>query len=1164
MKKWGLLFFLFCSYAFINDAKGQNITNEGTDFWAVFPTHDPSGTNLAKIRLYITSKSSSEVSLYVGTRRILTQSVEPNVAVPIDVPRELAYIEAGDGNQVLQARGIRIVVTEGRPKVAVYAHIFAGFRSAATLVLPVESLGQNYYSMNYTQSLNDRSTNKNFIVLVATEDDTRLLIHMKGSSQKISINLPKAGDVFEYLPSGLQDLTGTFVEIDKSYANNCDKRFAMFSGSTSVTIGGECAQSLDPLYQQLYPTTSWGKTYGVVPFIGRYYALRIVAEEDGTIVNFNNQTFTLNKGEYYNTDQFLSTPMFVKANKNVSVAQYALSQACGNVFGPPLGDPEMVILNPVEFNIKAVTLFSSKLERITERYLNVFIKTTAASSFRIDGRAVGGWKQMPSDPSYSYNQFQVIDTTFSITANEGFNAMAYGFGPTESYAYSAGTNLAANNFLLINNGTTNNDAPNACINQVSTFKITLDYRAINIKWKLDGLPARDYTPVPVEVQTSRGTSYVYEYDIKSTFTEIQKHQMVVTVQKPDEGNCFSGAVDYEFTFDVYPLPKPRNNIVEFPCPDTEIQFSDRNSDSQIPDKPVNKWLWDFGDGTTSTEQNPVHTYTKSGVFYVKFFAGVDDGCLSDVLIKKVTVKPKITPKIDLNPTGCVDVDVLFKDVSTVEETGTIIAREWDFGDGSKSSENNVSHKYAASGTYTVRLTVTSNTECVNFITQTILINNSPKPDFNLPDACIKDVAIFKNTSVDGEAGSGALTYVWNYGDNTVPAANNTSTTLDGAHNYKNAGTYTVTLTATNNNGCVFTKTQVFTVNGAVITPDFTIKNGDNLCSNQEIVLVSNSSVNSGRITKIEFFMSAESVNSGKADIIDTNPNPTKEYASYKYPAFTSTAAQTFTITMIAYSGGDCYAQTTKTITVKPSPALVFDVVPPICFNAGLTKITQAAEKLGVQGVGQFSGEGITSDGMFDPAAAGIGTHLITYTFSGQNACTESLTQNIVVFPSPTLTIDKEIFILIGGQKKIEATATGSGLTYKWSPSIGLDRDDVLTPTMQGDNDRLYTLTVTSDQGCATSQTVMLNILRVVEPYTAFSPNGDNTNDTWGIKYIDSYPDVEVEIFNRYGQKVFYSRGYKIPFDGNFNNQALPVGVYYYIINPNIGTKKVTGSLTIIR
>jgi gliding motility-associated-like protein len=1164
MKKWGLLFLLFCSYAFLNDAKGQNITNEGTDFWVVFPTHDPSGTNLAKIRLYITSKSSSEVSVYVGDNRILTQSVEPNVAVPIDVPRDLAYIDEKEKLNVLPGRGIRVLVTEGRPKVAVYAHIYAGFRSAATLVLPVESLGQNYYSMNYTQSLNSNSANRNFIVLVATEDDTRLLIHMKGSSQKISIHLPKAGDVYEYLPNGLQDLTGTFVEIDKSYANNCDKRFAMFSGSTSVTIGGDCAQSLDPLYQQLYPTTSWGKTYGVVPFIGRYYALRIVAEEDGTIVNFNNQTFTLNKGDFYNTDQFLSTPMFVKANKNVSVAQYALSQACGNVSGPPLGDPEMVILNPVEFNIKAVTLFSSKLERITEQYLNVFIKTTATSSFRIDGRAVGNWQRMPTDPTYSYVQFRVIDSTFRITANEGFNAMAYGFGPTESYAYSAGTNLAANNFLLINNGTTKIDAPNACINQESSFKITLDYKAINIKWKLDDLPARDYTPVPLEVQTSRGTSYVYEYDIKSTFTEIRKHQMVVTVQKPDEGNCFSGAVDYEFTFDVYPLPKPRSNVPEFGCPDTEIQLTDRDSDSQIPDKPVNKWLWDFGDGATSTEQNPVHTYTKAGDYLVKFFAGVDDGCLSDVLVKKITIRPKITPKMELSPIGCVNVDLLFKDLSTVEAAGTIASREWDFGDGNKSTLETGNHKYAASGTYIVMLTVTSNTGCVNVVTQTVLIKNSPKPDFILPDACTKDEAIFKNTSVDGESGSGAMTYIWDFGDSSVPAANNRSTATDGSHNYRNAGTYTVTLTATNSNGCIFIKTQTFTVNGSVITPDFTVKNSGDLCSNQELVLLSNSTVNSGRITKIEFYMGAESVSSGRADITDTDPNATKEYTSYKYPAFTSTASQTFTITMIAYSGTDCYAQITKTITVKPSPALVFDVVPPICVNAGVTKITQAAEKLGVPGVGQYSGNGITPDGMFDPAAAGIGTHLITYTFSGQNACTESLTQNIVVFPSPTLTIDKEIFILIGGEKKIDATATGTGLTYKWSPSTGLDRDDVLTPTMQGDNDRLYTLTVTSDLGCSTSQTVMLNILRVVEPYTAFSPNGDNTNDTWGIKYIDSYPDVEVEIFNRYGQKVFYSRGYKKPFDGNFNNQALPVGVYYYIINPNIGTKKVTGSLTILR
>ncbi|MEJ7558255.1 MAG: PKD domain-containing protein [Pedobacter sp.] len=1164
MKNWALVFLLLCSYAFVNCAKGQNISNEGTNFWAVFPTHDPSGTNLARIRLYITAKASSEVTIYVGNTPILRKSVEPNVAVPIDVPRSAAYIDSADRNKVLSGRGIRIQVTEGRPKVAVYAHIYAGFRSAATLVLPVESLGQKYYSMNYTQSENRNSTNRNFIVLVATEDNTRLLIHMKGSSQKISVHLPKAGDVYEYLPNGLNDLTGTFVEVDKAYANNCDKRFAMFSGSTSVTIGGSCAQSLDPLYQQLYPTTSWGRTYGVVPFINRYYALRIVAEQDGTVINFNRRSVTLKAGEFYTTEEFLSEPMFVTANKNISVAQYALSQACGNVSGPPLGDPEMVILNPVEFNIKSVTLFSSTLEAISVKYLNVFIKTAAVSSFRIDGRRVGGWQQMPENPSYSYVQFQVIDSTFKISANDGFNAVAYGFGSTESYAYSAGTNLAANNFLLINNAITKIDAPNACINQASSFKITLDYKAVSITWKLDNLPAREYTPVPQEVQTSRGVSYIYEYDEKSTFTEISKHQMLVTVVKPDDGNCFSGAIDYEFDFDVYPLPIATALIDLNPCPDTEIQFTDDNSDSQISDKPVNRWLWDFGDGQTSTEQNPTHVYVRSGVFEVKFFAGVDDGCLSDVFTKKVTVKPLITPLFTVNETGCVNTDLLFTDASTVENGSTITSREWDFGDGKKATTNNVNHQYVASGIYTVKLTVRSSDGCINTTTKSVTILKVPTPDFSLPDACTSDIVIFPNLSTDADASSGPLTYVWDFGDGTVPAASNRSTEKNGSHQFATAGTYTVSLTGTNVSGCSFTKTQVFTVNGAVITPSFTVKNEANLCSNQEITLINTSTVNSGKITRVEFYRGANGAPNGQPDISDTSPNNTKEYNTFKYPAFTTPIARTFTITMIVYSGTSCYEQVTKTITLKPSPALVFDPVPPICYNAGVTQITQAKETLGVAGVGIFSGTGITADGLFDPARAGVGTHLITYTYNGQNTCAESITQNVVVYPSPTVTLDKEIFLLIGGQKRIEASASGNGLTYKWTPSIGLDRDDVLNPVVQGDDDRLYTLTVTSNQGCSTSQTIMINILRAVEPYTAFSPNGDSVNDTWSIKYIDSYPDVEVEIFNRYGQKVFYSRGYKNPFDGNFNNQALPVGVYYYIINPNIGTKKVTGSLTILR
>jgi gliding motility-associated-like protein len=80
----------------------------------------------------------------------------------------------------------------------------------------------------------------------------------------------------------------------------------------------------------------------------------------------------------------------------------------------------------------------------------------------------------------------------------------------------------------------------------------------------------------------------------------------------------------------------------------------------------------------------------------------------------------------------------------------------------------------------------------------------------------------------------------------------------------------------------------------------------------------------------------------------------------------------------------------------------------------------------------------------------------------------------------------------------------------------------------------------------------------------FTPNNDGINDYWNIKGIENYPTVMVQIFNRYGQKVFESRGYNQPFDGLSNGAQLPTGVYYYIINLNANCSLVSGSLTLIR
>jgi len=89
-------------------------------------------------------------------------------------------------------------------------------------------------------------------------------------------------------------------------------------------------------------------------------------------------------------------------------------------------------------------------------------------------------------------------------------------------------------------------------------------------------------------------------------------------------------------------------------------------------------------------------------------------------------------------------------------------------------------------------------------------------------------------------------------------------------------------------------------------------------------------------------------------------------------------------------------------------------------------------------------------------------------------------------------------------------------------------------------------------------------LSSIDIANAFTPNGDGINDYWAINGIASYPSAVIQVFTRYGQKVFESKGYTRPFDGTFDGKKLPSGVYYYIINLKSNCNLLSGSLTIIR
>jgi gliding motility-associated-like protein len=137
---------------------------------------------------------------------------------------------------------------------------------------------------------------------------------------------------------------------------------------------------------------------------------------------------------------------------------------------------------------------------------------------------------------------------------------------------------------------------------------------------------------------------------------------------------------------------------------------------------------------------------------------------------------------------------------------------------------------------------------------------------------------------------------------------------------------------------------------------------------------------------------------------------------------------------------------------------------------------------------------------------------------------------------------------------------GNDYNYSWS-------DNSTGNSIMNVSEGFYKVTVSDMNRCSTSDSVQIssaNSTCLVIP-NAISPNRDLINDVWNITHIEQYPNVEVTIYNNWGEVVWKSeRGYPRPWDGRSNGAALPIDSYFYIINLHNGSKPIGGSVTIIK
>ncbi len=1184
--------------------QGQVYSNKGRDFWITYPAHIDGLAS--KMGIYITSDVAATGTIQVGSQSI-PFTVAPNSAerkfitniAGADAANSQVYLTQDDA--ITSNAGIHVVSDN---PVAVYAHIINTSRSGATLVLPSNVWGKQYIVPSYRNLGNQTGQQFGYgtITVVAAEANTTIQINSPVTTRTgrpagvpFQVTLPNPGDVYQVQFQQSADISGTIVQSVVAGNSTACKKIAVFSSTTWSSFGCTGATSGDNLYQQLFPTAAWGKNFATVPAKTRIADIyRVFVIDPTTVVtkieNGISSTLTgLVNNSYY--EFTTGSPTFIQSDKPASVIQYFTTMSCQA--GATIGDPEMVVINPVEQTVNNITVFSahrnyvpSQQSGITNCYLNIVIKSNSVSSFKINGNAPTALFIPITGTAYSYLQEDVTTITLTnpvqtLTADSSFIAIAYGFGNVESYGYNAGTNVKDfSQVAVFQNAYKRIDSAVTCVNSPFQMTIPFNFEPTSMRWDFSAAPgilppATIANTPPVYDSISKG---LYYYSPRTTFTFSKANtialrdtiKLYTTSATPD--GC--GSTDQLFTIPVKvnEIPVANFTITHTGCVNDSVQLSDK---SIYTGGLLSQWLWDFGDGSTVLRDSAVtfnKKYNSSGNYLIKLKAISDVGCGSVDAVKTVTITDKPIARFNLPNLLCSNADITYTDASTTS-SGTLVKWTWNLDDGNATIINttnaSVTTKYSSTGTRNVSLQVENNTGCKSdSYTQVVKINALPAVGFIIPEICLNDAnAQFTDTSTIAEGSNVSYAWLFNVGTPVVspgPTVSSSSAKNPQVH-YNDKGYYKVSLTVTSDKGCASTLIQDFTVNGATPKAAFDMVNAGPYCGTKVVQLKNNSTVDFGNVTRLEIFWD----NTGAPTVkqTDESPAPGKLYG-HSYPDPSS--PKQYTVRMVAYSGGgSCVSEVSKTITVYPQPKAAFAMSASQACSGAIVDFTDnsnpgsssATSWVWELGNGNTSTRQNPSRQYNDSGLMAVSLH-----FTNVDGCiSDTASKTLTVYPNPQVTLVHKQVVLEGGILTIKPVwVYGNSLQYLWTPATSLSSDTAREPKATPANDITYKLIVTAEGGCTATDTTFIRVLKGPEVPNIFSPNGDGINDTWYINYLDGYPGATVDVYNRSGQVVYRSVGYDKPWDGTYQGKPLSVGTYYYIINPRNGKQVITGSVTIIK
>jgi gliding motility-associated-like protein len=600
-------------------------------------------------------------------------------------------------------------------------------------------------------------------------------------------------------------------------------------------------------------------------------------------------------------------------------------------------------------------------------------------------------------------------------------------------------------------------AGNVCLNTTANFKNISSPSPTNSDW--------DYGDGTTDPNKRDGQ---HVYTLPGTYT--------VTLNNTFAG-C-TGTVSKTVTVAGPPVTAFTGTNLNACKPSLTTQFTDQTTPA------ATSWLWDFGNGVTSTLQNPTNVYAGYGSYQVSLTASTSSGCATKVTKPGfVNVAKPIVTITNAPAYGCAPFSYT-PTISVVAVDG-VASYAWDMGNGFTFNGANPPPQIYAAGNYNISLTVTTNGGCQAPAATGIVKVGSIQPVTNfsaLPTStCVNTPIQFTDMS------PGSNQWFWEFGDGSTDATGPTP-----LYSYPKPGVYDVTLTAYNN-GCFqkLTKTAYITINPPLADFKYAF-----VCGNKTNYTFTDNST--GPITTWDW------------DFGDGTPhsfvqNPTHVYAT--------AVPKSYNVTL-KVTNGACPSTQTQQINVNQTTT-INTPVNPICNNTTIPIFTAAPNYIvgymfdfGDGSPPQGSGSGATSHAYTTP-----GVYFITVTTTDNNGCPETSAPYKMTVSGPTVKFTTGTQISCG---PLPATfqdqstpSAGSSLT-KWDwdfgdGGVGTGANPTHNYTFQG----IFPvkLKVTDNNGCSDSLnvpayiTVSIPVAKFVTSSTNYCPSSNikfNNTSTGGF------------------------------------------------------------------